>query len=109
MNESNRSWNTYLYYHPNCWVKQGLDYLDRNPYVEQSRRGRTLLLSKEDRTRRLKLITNYHSLEQRYSNLKTGYPERLLIEDRLSRQMTDIMMEVAIVGGIPKKWLEKLA
>ncbi len=61
MVESNRSWNTYLYYHPDCWVKQGLDYLNRNPYVEQRRRSRTLLLSEEDRIHRRKLITNYHS------------------------------------------------
>ncbi len=102
-----RRWNTQICYHPDCWVKQGLDYLDRNPYVPVRVRDK-LKLSVEDKRKRFLLVRRFHALEQRKGNVKADYPDKLLVEVRLTKQMADIMLDVARIGGIPKSWAEKL-
>jgi len=107
-NKDNRSWNVQNCYHPDCWVRQGLDYLERNPYVPHVR-VRTLKLDPEVKKKRLVLMRQFHALNQRKNNIKVDYPDSLLVEQRLTRQMIDIMLDVANLGGIPKSWVEKLA
>ena len=106
-NEDKRSWNKYLYYHPQCWVDQGLDYLNRNPYVPHVR-GRKATLSKEDRRKRFLLVRRFNALVQRKGKIKAPYPDHLLIEERITKQMLDIIMDVTNLGGVPKSWVEKL-
>ena len=103
----NRRWNTQICYHPDCWVGQGLDYLKRNPYVPVRVRDK-LKLSVEDKRKRFLLVRRFHALEQRKSKVKADYPDKLLVEVRLTKQMADIMLDVARIGGIPKSWAEKL-
>ena len=114
-NGENRKWNSTYYYHPECWVKQGLDYLGRNPFVPITGRGRKanttgggLTLSQEDATRRARLINKFHSLNQRKNNVKGSFPEKVLVEHRLNRQMQEVMLDVALLGGVPQSWVEKL-
>ncbi len=104
-NVEKRGWNTKLYYHPNCWVAQGLDYLRLNPYSPYIRKKKAEL-SPTDRKERLRLLRAKGSLDQRRRNLTTSYPERVLIEARIDRQISELMHLIAKVGGIPKKWLE---
>ena len=107
-NPDSRRWNVQKCYHPQCWVDQGLDYLSRNPYVPpiKGKRGRKSLLCLEDRRKRFLLVRRFHALEQRKKNIKAPYPDNLLVEERLTKQMVDIMLDVALLGGIPKSWAE---
>jgi len=106
-NPDSRRWNVQICYHPQCWVDQGLDYLNRNPFVPH-RRGVKSKLSEEDRKKRYLLVRRFHALEQRKKNSKLDYPDNLLMDSRLTKQMTDIMLDMVKVGGIPKSWVEKL-
>ena len=100
-----RRWNTKQYYHPNCWIEQGLDYLKMNPYVPYVRKQR-LVLNDEDRKLRYMLLRRKSALDQRRRNLKSDYPEKVLIEARLDGKVAELMIQMITVGGIPKKWLE---
>ena len=107
----NRRFNVKQYYHPQCWVAQGLDYLNRNPYVAStngSRGRKPLSLTPEESRQRFLLVRRFHALEQRKQKLKTPYPDRLLLESRINKQMVDIMVELIPIGGIPTNWVEKV-
>jgi len=105
-----RRWNTQQCYHPQCWIEQGLDYLKRNPYVpyRQGRKGYTEL-SVEDKRKRFLLVRKFHALEQRRKNIRAEFPESLLVESMLTKQMAEIMLDVARLGGVPKSWVKKLS
>jgi len=102
-NEERRGWNTTWYFHPQHWIDQGLDYLSLNPYVPH-KRGPKPKLSEEDRRTRFLLVRRFHALQQRKQKLKADYPDRLLIEARISRQAAEIIVEMIRVGGVPKSW-----
>lgn len=103
----NRKWNRKFYYHPQCWVNQGLDYLRRNPYIHK-KRGPKVTLSEEDRRQRYLLVRRFHALEQRKQKIKADYPDRLLIESRLDEQMLGLVIQMANYGGAPTTWLTKI-
>lgn len=103
--EDNRRWNVKQFYHPNCWVAQGMDYLGRNPYVPRRREPK---LCTEDMERRRFLIDRFHSLYQKRCSNHGQYPDGILREIDLTQRMVDTMMEVAALGGVPKGWAEKL-
>ena len=102
--EDNRRWNVQHCYHPECWIKQGLDYLNKNPYVPKNKR---IMLSKEDARKRFLLVRKFHALVQRKDNIKSEYPDNILTEARITNQMVEIMLEMALLGGVPKSWAEK--
>ena len=105
-NDKLRKWNSQKCFHPNCWILQGLDYLAKNPFTS-ARTTKLAKLSKEDKERRFVLVRQFHALGQRKQKIKASYPDRLLIETRIDKQMVDVMLDVAKLGGIPKKWAEK--
>lgn len=105
-NPENRRWNCSYSYHPQCWIAQGLDYLNRNPYVPQHREKKPTLCE-EDRRKRYLLVRRFHKAEQMRKNCGK-FPDNLLTEARLTQQMVDIMLEVATLGGVPKSWAERL-
>lgn len=98
-----KGFNTRYYYHPDCWIEQGLDYLKRNPFV--SAHQPRLPLTDEQKKARNKLLNRWSSLNQQIRNIKVDYPERVLEEARLEKRKVDLMLEIAPLGGIPKKWL----
>ncbi len=105
--DGSRRWNISLYYHfPDCYSKQGMDYLNRNPYVPKI--GRKNKPASEDRRKRFLLIRRFNELHQRKSRIVDNYPDSLLVEVELTKRMVDVMLEVAILGGVPKSWSEKL-
>jgi len=107
-NEETRRWNTQQCYHfPDCYVKQGMDYLARNPYAPRVR-VRKVVLSPEDARKRFLLVRKFNELVQRRGKLVDGYPESLLSEANLTRKMVEVMLEVATLGGVPKSWSQKL-
>lgn len=99
-----KGFNVKRYYHPDCWVAQGLDYLKRNPYVPYVRRKK-LELTPEQSKQRYVILRKKAAIDQRKRNLNGNYPDKLLIEARLNQKITELMMEIAPIGGIPKKWL----
>ena len=105
--EDKRKWNVRQFYHPQCWVDQGLDYLKMNPYVPYERHKKSTL-TKKQKARRLILLNRKAALDQRKRNLKSTYPDRDLIEARINTQIAELMVEMTKVGGIPPKWLENL-
>lgn len=106
-NPDSRKWNTNYSYHPQCYIDQGMDYLNRNPYVS-SYKGRRPVLSEEDRRKRFLLIRKFHALDQRRRNCNHSFPDSILTDIRLTEQMVEIMLELATVGGVPEAWAEKL-
>ena len=100
-----RRWNIQHCYHPECWLAQGFDYLERNPYVPY-KRSRELDLTAKDKKLRHILLRRYHSILQRLNRLDNGAEPIKAI--RLECQMADLMLEIRKVGGVPKKWLERL-
>lgn len=104
--DDGRRWNVQKCYHPNCWVAQGMDYLERNPYVPYIRGRRKSSLSPEDSRQRYLIIRRYHALNQRIGKLGNGADlfERLELE----MHQIELILEMQKLGGVPKKWLEKL-
>ena len=101
-----KGFNTKFYYHPDCWVKQGLDYLSKNPYVPVYRGAKPLPLTPEERAGRNILLRRKCSLEQRRRAIPANSPRQQLLEARLDTKVAELMLEIAPLGGIPKKWLE---
>lgn len=106
-NEEKRSFNVKKFYHPQCWITQGLDYLMMNPYTSGSRRGPKVELSPEDRRKRQLLLRKYATYKSRKNKL-AGDPLRILSEIRLDNQMASIILEISQVGGIPKRWITQM-
>lgn len=100
-----RKWNTTQYFHPNCWIEQGLDYLRMNPYIPHVRKPR-MSLTEEERKRRCMLLRRKSAIDQRKKKLKPDNPNRMLIEARIDGKIAELMIEILPIGGIPKKWLD---
>jgi len=105
--ENNRRVNIRFYYHPECYMAEGFDYLTMNPYTAGTRkRGpKSSLTPEQQRARRL-ILMRRASLLQRKRKLKSPYPDRLLMEARIDEKLTDLMIEIAPLGGIPTSWLK---
>lgn len=104
-NPNERKWNIKLYWHPNCWLAQALDYLRRTPFVSAGGRGRPKLkLSEEDTKTRYLLLRRKSALEQRRRKLKCVYPDRILAEARIDARIEELAKEMEEVGGVPRKW-----
>jgi len=100
-----KGFNIKKYYHPKCWLEQGLDYLKMNPYIPYRRKPK-LELTPEQSQQRYKLLRRKASIEQRRRRLDGNNPDRWLSEALLDVQITDLMIEIAPLGGIPDKWLK---
>jgi len=99
-----KGFNVKKYYHPNCWVAQGLDYLERNPYVPYIRKKK-MELTPEQSKQRYSILRRKAAIDQRIRDA-SNRPDVLLIEARLNIKITELMLEIAPIGGIPKKWLD---
>ena len=102
--------NLKFYYHPQCAMDEGMDYLATHPYTSgpHKRGPKSSILSEDDKLQRLKLLRRKASLDQRKKKLKMDYPDRLLKEAHIDEKIADLMIEIAQVGGIPHSWILKL-
>ena len=102
-----RKWNIQHCYHAECWLRNGMDYLNRNPYVPHRSTGRKRLeLSEEARRERFLIVRRYHALRQRLDQLDNGSePIKAL---RIESLMMELFIEIQPVGGVPKSWLERM-
>lgn len=105
--DGNRSLNVKKHYHPDCWVSQGLDYLRRNPYSPYVRKRARQDLSEEQKRKRFLLTRRYHKILQSKKALGDSL-EDMSETIRLDMKITELMLEMNDVGGVPKKWLERL-
>jgi len=103
-NEEKRGINAKFYYHPQCWVAHGLDYLKMNPYVPYTRHKETKLTEDEMRTRHL-LLRKKAKIDQRRRGLNPSRFDYGLVMAQLDTRVAELMVEIAQVGGIPKKWM----
>ncbi len=103
-----KGYNVKKYYHPQCWIEQGLDYLKANPYIRHTPKKKLNLTSEESELR-YKLLKRKASIDQRLRGLDMEYPDNLLVEARLRQNIIELMLQIAVVGGIPKKWLTPAA
>ena len=107
--EQHKPYNTKQHYHPQCWIDQGLDYLNMNPYSSPGVRGRPhSQLSLEDKAKRLLILRKKAALEQQRKRIKTPYPDRLTIEERIDTQIMELMFQISEIGGIPISWMKRL-
>ena len=95
-----KGFNIRKYYHPDCWVAQGLDYLKKNPYVPYIRKAKMDLTPEQSKQRYI-LLRRKSAIDQRIR----GLVDKPVMEARLNIMITEIMLEIAPIGGIPKKWL----
>ena len=96
-----------MYYHfPDCYAKQGMDYLNRNPYVPYIS-GRKSSLAPDDRRKRFLLVRRFNALVQR-RNKDNGFPDKELTSAIITNQMIDLAMEMIPLGGVPQSWMAKI-
>ena len=106
-----RKWNIIHYYHPECYIAQGLDYLDKHPFTEVNagkKKGRPeIVLSEEDKKARIALLKKKSNLEGRIRIIKEkGKKDAVLKEAELTVQLAEVMQEIEKVGGAPTVWKE---
>jgi len=101
-----KGFNVKKYWHVKCWIEQGLDYLEMNPYVPYLRKPK-LDLSPEQSKQRYSLLKRKAAIDQRIRKLDKNFPDNLLDEVRLQGMITELMLEIAPLGGIPAKWLNQ--
>lgn len=96
-------WVIRYYWHPLCWVEEGLNYLSKNPYNQGNRGGQPLNLSHEDRIKRLSILRRHAKYTQKIrQSMERGDLDRII---RLASSMEKLKEEILPLGGIPKKWL----
>ena len=105
--ERERRWNIKNYYHPQCWGENGLDYLKLNPYVPYVRKQR-LELGDDKRKQRYCILRKKAMLEQRKQKLNPSNEGYTLAKVRLEEKISKLFSEIALVGGIPRKWVDTI-
>ena len=98
-----KGFNVKRYYHPQCWIEQGLEYLKKNPYVPYQRKKK-LKLTPEQSKQRYSILRRKAAIDQRKRNLD-GKPNKEIVVAALNCKIAELMVEIAPLGGIPKKWL----
>ena len=100
-------WSVVLHWHPQCWIDQGMQYLEAHPYVSAQKGKKKLDLSLEDRKNRFRIQRNRASVIQKLKAImnKEELGERDL--DRIvkfSERLDELKAEIEPFGGVPKKW-----
>lgn len=100
-------WSVTLHWHPQCWITQGLQYLEAHPYVSAQKGKKKLDLSLEDREARFKIQRCRASMMQKLRVImhKDEVDEKDL--DRIvrySEKLREYKVAIEKYGGVPKKW-----
>jgi len=103
-----KGFNNTQYYHPQCWVLQGLYYLEHNPYVPYTRNIGDDKLTAEQKAQRRVLLHHKSALDQRLRNLKSTGEKRIFHTLHISEEIGKIMEKILPLGGIPQKWIDEL-
>ena len=98
-----KGFNVKKYYHPNCWIAQGLDHLMLNPYVPYLRKPKLELTPSQSKLR-YQLLKRKAAIDQRIRKLN-GDTDQITARALLGEKIAQLMIEIAPIGGIPAKWL----
>ena len=106
-----QEWYKTLHWHPQCWIEQGMVYLESRPYVP-SHRGRVpLKLDEETKSKRFAILRRYASVMQRINKLVVKINESSEIDSEsvsklahLSEMVEGLKVEIEPLGGVPKSW-----
>jgi hypothetical protein len=107
-----RKWNIIHYYHPECYIAQGLHYLADNPFTEVEpgkKKGRPeIQLCEEDKKTRIALLKKKSNLEGRIRAIKAKKKKDAIVKEaELTVQLAEVMQEIERVGGAPAVWKEE--
>jgi len=95
-----------IFYHPQCWVNYGMDYLLKNPYEAKPRGRKAIKLNPEDSRQRFLLLRRYSTTKHRLDKVRLESPEKAMYVLRLEKRLEGIVNETEKVGGIPTRWAQ---
>jgi len=100
---SGKSYRYTMYWHPDCWVKQGIGYLKKHPYIGRGGPGRPKTnMSDDDRKTRAVLLARYGNVNRRRKRrVSLGLT---LDNDKDDREVEAIAELIRRVGGVPGSW-----
>lgn len=101
-----RIWTIYLRWHPQCWIDQAVQKLEKLPVIE-TRGRRKSELSDEARAARVKILMRRTAVVQRI-RIEMSKPQEEQSIDRiihLGDMLNGLKDEIELVGGVPKSWL----
>jgi len=95
-----------FYWHPQCWLEQGINYLSLHPYTATGRGRKKLGLEPAAKRQRYLLLRRHAALTQRIWRIKEGkgFPDNVLKIIGLEAGQKELAAQIELVGGIPKKW-----
>lgn len=105
--DGKRFYNIKKYYHPDCWMEQGREYLRTHPYISSHKGKDRMEITDEQRAQRNKILKRKAALELRKRNITPDNPRAKVIEAGIDRQISELVVEIALLGGIPTKWIEQ--
>jgi len=91
-------WTLNFYWHPNCWVEQGIAEMEKRPIIE-SRGRKSLPITVEQRELRICLLKRRGSVIQRLK--RETDPVKML---HLGEMLEDLKEEIKPLGGVPVGW-----
>ena len=100
-----KGFNVKKYYHPDCWIAQGLNYLKNNPYVPYQRKKK-MELTPEQSAQRYIILKRKAAIDQRKRNLE-GRENNITAMVALDIKIADLIIEIAPLGGVPSRWLNQ--
>ena len=95
-------WSKRYYWHPECWVKQGLAALDKSPF--DNRHKVRSVLSPEQSKRRSLLLREWADKKHRLLRAAEVGSNKAI--ESLINRMCIIYADMLSVGGVPKSWTD---
>jgi hypothetical protein len=91
-------WPISLYWHPNCYIEQGIAEMEKRTIIE-TRGRRPLPIDDDAREKRTNILKRRASVIQRLK--KETDHERIL---HLVEMLDNLKEEIKPLGGVPKGW-----
>ena len=96
-----RKWTIKLHWHPQCWVGQGLAYLQSHPMIKGPGRPR-IMLSEEDKAARHRLLLKHGNIRHRQKVAALAGDAVRVLDLEIRRQ--EVIEEMSKYGPIPRSW-----
>jgi len=94
-------WRFRKCWHPECWLEQGKQELERREYVE-TRGCKRMPIDDETRKRRFRLLARRASVLQRIRKAVEVRDANKVVH--LGEMLDRIKEEIGPLGGVPKSW-----
>lgn len=93
------------YWHPDCWIQDGLNYLEQHPYSAEGKGRPRLAMSEGDKKKRYKVLSRRADLmRQLRGAVESGDANQIL---KVYERMEKLKPEIEKLGGIPESWQSK--